>query len=735
VSVPRLLRSTKVALLASVQLLGLCALGAPAAVAGTVSPLPESDYTVARACRLPAPGHAGCLALELRARTAAAKALQRPIGMTRRSAMTSPTALDGAFGLSPEDLKDAYFPGEKPEIPDTDETQTIALIDAYNDYHAKADLNIYDQQFGLPELGTAEPTKCSTTGKESGCFEQVNQHGETTDLPFPSGEQQEKSAEAVCVDKHAGESSEEEEARVEACAALSEAEGWSVEISTDIEMARAVCQNCKILLVEAKSSEDGDLMEAEQAAFAHGATEVSNSWGGEEPIERSHESADIQAATEAFEDPTAVVTASAGDDGYLNWTEREEAEVAREHGEQTAYFKGADYPASAPDVVAVGGTKLTISGGVREKESVWNEDPDPEDGNEGAGGGGCSTYFAAPAWQQKVADWGSVGCQGKRAVADIAADADPYTGVAVYDSEIDCDYGSNGVLVAVHWCPIGGTSVASPIIASMFALAGGGGGAAHPAETLYSHLETTVLHTVTSGGNGECRDDYLSCKGSLDPSSLLYPLDCGEGKLICNAAEGCGENYYSGPTGVGTPNGIAALEPGPETSITSPECKASGKSAGVEGPDETHSTQEPPPGDESGGTVNGGSTGASQTGEQPTGISSTNPSKAAGVAARLRSLVLTHTALAIARRGTLIEDRLAIVFKLSASAKLHLTLEKQVMVDGHKRWRVVSGSFFLAKQGRSTRSLSAHRKLLAGRYRLTLSIAHGGSRSIVFAVG
>jgi hypothetical protein len=499
-------------------------------------------------------------------------------------------------------------------------------------------------------------------------------------------------------------------------------------------MARAVCQNCKILLVEAKSSDDGDLMEAEQAAFAHGATEVSNSWGGEEPIESSNEKADIQAATEAFKDPNAVVTASAGDDGYLNWTEREEAEVVRERGEQTAYFTGADYPASAPDVVAVGGTKLTISGGVREKETVWNEDPDPEGGNEGAGGGGCSTYFAAPAWQQGVADWGSVGCESKRAVADIAADADPYTGVAVYDSKVDCDYGANGVLVAVHWCPIGGTSVASPIIASMFALAGGVDEAAHPAETLYSHLETTVLHAITSGGNGECRDDYLSCKGSLDPSSLLYPLDCGEGKLICNAAEGCGESYYDGPTGVGTPNGIAALEPGPEPSITPPECKSSGKSAGLEGPGETHTTQEPPPEGESGGAAKGGSPGASQAGGQPTGTS-TNPSKTASLTARLQSLALTHSALAAARRGTLLEDRLAIAFKLSASAKLRLTLQEQVMVDGHKRWRAVSGSFFSAKQGRSTRSLADHHKLGSGRYRLTLSIVHGDSRSIVFAVG
>lgn len=639
-----------------------------------------------------------------------------------------PTALDGAFGLSPEDLKDAYFPGaaEKPEVPAEDNAQTIALVDAYNDYHAAADLKVYDQQFGLPELGTAEAAKCLTTGKQSGCFEQVNEHGETTNLPFPADEAEEKSAEAICVGKHAGEKASERQARLEHCDELAEAEGWSVEISTDIEMARAICQNCKILLVEASSSEYADLLDAEQAAFAHGATEISNSWGGEEPIERTKEEEDVKAATEAFSDPGAVVTASAGDDGYLNWTEREEAEAGR--GEQSGYFPGANYPAAAPDVVAVGGTKLTLSGGVREQETVWNEDPDPEGGNEGAGGGGCSTYFQAPAWQRKVADWASVGCAEKRAVADIAADADPYTGVAVYDSKIDCDYGANGVLVAVHWCPIGGTSVASPIIASMFALAGGADGVANPAETLYSHLQTTVLHTVTSGGNGECHDDYLSCRGSLEPDSSFYPLDCGEGKLICNAAQACGDSYYDGPTGVGTPNGIAALKPGSEPSITPPECESSGKSAGVGGGGETHDSEETPPG----GTGNGSTTPPPGK-EEPT--TSIDPPKAASAAPEVQSLRLTAAAFAAACRKGLRESRLAVVFKLSAAAKLHLTLEEQVKVDGHGRWRILSGAFsFSAGEGRSTRSLAGRRGLGRGRYRITLAARGGDSRSVAFSI-
>src|ERR1019366_4606078 len=98
-----------------------------------------------------------------------------------------------------------------------------------------------------------------------------------------------------------------------------------------------------------------------------------------------------------------------------------------------------------------------------------------------------------------------------------------------------------------------GTSVASPIIASMVALAGGAHAVAYPAQTLYSHLGSPLLHDVTSGGNGQCDAEYLSCSGSLSP---LSPLDCGQGAWICNTTAG-----YDGPTGVGTPNGIGAFKP------------------------------------------------------------------------------------------------------------------------------------------------------------------------------
>ena len=188
---------------------------------------------------------------------------------------------------------------------------------------------------------------------------------------------------------------------------VEEAEGWAVEISTDIETANAICQkHCHIVLVEATTDSIADLEAAEETAvrIGHEAektppctnneacdTEVSNSWGGSEPPLDSP----------AFDHPGTVITASAGDDGYLNWTMAAEAKAAEE-----GYYSGADYPASSPHVVAVGGTRLSVSAtGAWKEETVWNDDPRGGEENYGAGGGGCSTQFSAPEWQREVPDW------------------------------------------------------------------------------------------------------------------------------------------------------------------------------------------------------------------------------------------------------------------------------------------------------------------------------------------
>jgi Subtilase family len=491
----------------------------PVAQASALSPLPRSDYSVRSVCGAPAPGRVSCLALELLPTTAAARARTHPLGMRTADAIRAGSAAQGTYGLGPQQLRSAYFPGEEPRAP-VSEPQTIAIVDSYNDLGAEADLKVYDEEFALPACSAAD-----------GCFEQVNQKGEKGKPPFPSSVGERHEAELLCEDAAAPASQSEA-----ACVAVAEADGWSLEMSLDIEMAHAVCQNCHIVLVEADNSERASLEAAEQTAARWrgaggvGAGEVSNSWGGEEPASDS----------EAFNHPGVVVTAASGDCGYLGW-EASQRECAI----------GVGYPASSPHVVSVGGTSLTLTGQGGQawgSESVW-----------GGSGGGCSVSFPAQTWQREVSDWSSVGCgtgsESRRASTDVAADADPYTGVAVYDSVPYLApgepprYGS-----PPGWTPLGGTSVASPVVASMFALAGGSHGVAYPAQTLYSHLGSGLLHDITEGGNGECEGFYENgCSGSMVP---LSAFDCGKGALICNASAG-----YDGPSGVGSADGAGAFAP------------------------------------------------------------------------------------------------------------------------------------------------------------------------------
>jgi hypothetical protein len=493
--------------------IGLALLWAQPAAARAVSRLPRSDYTVRAACATPSGERAGCLALQLVPNTPEARAHTHPIGVASAAppaATAAPSPAAGDFGVRPQDLHSAYLlPTSSPSA------QTIALVDAYNDPSAEADLATYSKEFGIPECTAA-----------SGCFKQVNQKGESGNPPFPRS-----TAELEAWRK--GSKVEREEA--------AEAIGWAVEISLDIETARAVCQNCHIALVEANSPTYANLETAENAAVALGASEVSNSWAGPEC------SGGCIGDSSAFDHPGVVIAAAAGDNGYLNWLERS----------RSAY---ADFPASSPQVVAVGGTRLKLGPeGEWSGETVWNdggESGGARDGH-GAGGGGCSIQFEAPPWQQDVADWSSVGCGDKRAVADVSADADPYTGVAVYDSGPgrECE-----AVHEVHWCTYGGTSVATPLIAATFAVAGGADGVEYPARTLYENAARSPgsLHDVTEGSNGECLTPFDEETGLPSCTSSEEAKTSCASDAICLARTG-----YDGPTGVGTPDGASAFAPSP----------------------------------------------------------------------------------------------------------------------------------------------------------------------------
>jgi subtilase family protein len=596
--------------------------------------LSPSDYRARAVCRTPAPGYSGCLSLRLVADEPAAV----PGAETAPQVTEFTEPIPGS--LTPANLTSAY--GVSGAAPPG--TQTIALVDAYDDATIAGDLEVFSQRFGLPACNEA-----------NGCLRKVNQSGNPTPLPASSGEKE---------------------------------RGWAQEIATDVEIAHGVCPSCRLLLVEANSNSNSTLYRAEQTAVELGATEISNSWGGEEP--GGERAASVDSAY--FDHPGIVVTASSGDSGYLDWFSEEPSQFA-------------NYPASSPHVIGVGGTRLTLSStGAWESETVWNDGGASGGFLEGAGasGGGCSGHFAADAWQQAVPDWPAVGCGSARAVADISADGDPYSGVAVYDST-ETPQGEKG------WSAIGGTSVASPIIASLFALAGGAQGVAYPAQLLYENLQQNPLslHDVTVGSNGECLRRFHKSSGASGCTSEEQARSCAA-QLICLAGSG-----YDGPSGVGTPNGLAAFRPplagGGGTSAVSTTGQAP-PVAGVEPP--VSGTSSP-------GTASGAGAGKGALARTPV----------------VSGLSITRRALAALRRHPRL-SQLGFAFTLNAPARVHVTLSRRVRVNGRMRWRAVSAPLaYTAPSGRQSRRLSGRAALPHGRYLLTVSPEHGVARSIVLRIG
>jgi hypothetical protein len=265
--------------------------------------------------------------------------------------------------------------------------------------------------------------------------------------------------------------------------------GWDGEIALDIDMVSAICPNCHILLVEANDNYSNNLGAAVNTAVSLGAVAVSNSYAGPESSGDTYYDA-------YYNHPGVAITAGTGDCGY---------NCAANH-------LGIGYPAASQYVVAVGGTTLTRNGSAR----GWTESAWGDAGGWGAGSG-CSVYEPKPSWQHDT------GC-AKRTEADVSAVAGG-SGVAVY---------VNGL-----WTAYGGTSVASPIIAAIYALAGRPAAGTYPASYLYGH--TAALNDVVSGNNDVT---WHTC-------TVTY---------LCNGVTG-----YDGPTGLGTPNGIGAF-----TALTAP---------------------------------------------------------------------------------------------------------------------------------------------------------------------
>jgi subtilase family serine protease len=336
---------------------------------------------------------------------------------------------------------------------------TVAIVDAQDYPTAEADLAVYRAKYGLPPCTTA-----------NGCFKKVNAAGQVSPLPTADY-------------------------------------GWAQEIALDIESVSATCPSCKILLLEGEENSppagetEDELDQAEDTAVAMGAKFISNSWGSVEATNAKNGGilqADAVAEAVHYIHPGVAIFAAVGDDGFAT------------SPNNTDDQKGSGFPSDIPQVFSVGGTAITktttSSRGWAEK--VWGPG-----GDDGATNSGCSEFFPKPSYQKQTA------CKG-RLDNDLAAVADPDTGFNIYISYVDPDKKADDYIPA-GWNIFGGTSLASPVTAAIFAAAGLVG-----VDPSFAYENEADFNDVTSGSNGTCVS-----------------------QILCVARAG-----YDGPTGVGTPD-------------------------------------------------------------------------------------------------------------------------------------------------------------------------------------
>ncbi len=206
----------------------------------TGRPLNLAHYKQVQACEQAAQGFARCLAIKL-----------QPTGLAPHASSNTPG------GLTPSKLQKAY------KLPSNTagKGQTIAIVDAYDNPNAEADMAVYRSTFGLPACTTA-----------NGCFKKVDQQGGTR---YPQADS-----------------------------------GWAGEIALDLDMASAICPNCHILLVEANSSYFNDLGTSVNTAARMGAAVISNSYGGSEDAQS------VASIAQDYKHAGVTITASSGDSGY-----------------------------------------------------------------------------------------------------------------------------------------------------------------------------------------------------------------------------------------------------------------------------------------------------------------------------------------------------------------------------------------------------------------------------------
>ncbi len=414
----------------------------------------------------------------------------------------SPTSIRSAYGLGNYSSGSLVGGISINGVAGDGSGQTIAIIDAYNDPNAAADLNAFSTNFGLPTIGSGGPT-----------FTVLDEYGNAVSTNTSSPDY-------VSTDPAGPYSS-------------TGGSTWEIEESLDIEWAHVIAPEANINLYEAASSSDSDLYTAVKTADATtGVVVVSMSFGGNEASTDSRNDSDF--------------TTPSGHLGGLNPSDTAAGNIAggitfvASAGDDGAYALDSktitpQYPASSPNVIAVGGTYLASSGSGW-TQTAWGNGT--SSGTSGGGGGGISKYEAQPSYQNSVV---SAFSTTKRTYPDISLDASPSSGVAVYDS---WDFGSS-----TPWCPgvIGGTSLASPMMAGMVAIAdearavvnvGSLNGLQSTLPKLYAIAGSTAYATdftdITSGNNGYAAGTgYDLASGIGAPlGNTLLPALAGGSQLV-----------------------------------------------------------------------------------------------------------------------------------------------------------------------------------------------------------
>ncbi len=252
-----------------------------------------------------------------------------------------------------------------------------------------------------------------------------------------------------------------------------DANGPDGEVMLDIEVVGAIAPQASIVVYFAPNTDAG-FLDAITTAI-HDSTNkpsvISISWGGPESSWTAQAMTAMDEAFQAAATMGITVCVASGDNGSSDGV------GSGDH---------VDFPSSSSFALGCGGTSLRVSGSSISSEVVWNDGAD-----NGASGGGISSFFALPTWQTgtDAVDQGKRVALSKRGVPDVAGNADPETG---YEVRID---GTNTV--------IGGTSAVAPLWAALIArinqVSGKSAGYINP--TLYQNSK--ALYDITSGNNGD----------------------------------------------------------------------------------------------------------------------------------------------------------------------------------------------------------------------------------------